>query len=66
MCIDEQKYWFYNLDRWEEKSMNSKLKITKIELDRAKISDFNIYPFNIEIIKNFQKKTKKINKKTTK
>ena len=55
MYIDEQKYWFYNLDRWEEKSMNSKLKITKIELDRTKISDFNIYPFNIEIIKNFKK-----------
>ncbi len=33
--------------------MDSELFVTKISLDRDKIDDFNKYPFNIEIIKNF-------------
>lgn len=33
--------------------MNSNLFVTKISLDKDKIDDFNIYPFNIEVIKNF-------------
>ena len=34
--------------------MNSNLFIRKIVLDRAKIDNFNKYPFNIEIAKNFK------------
>lgn len=33
--------------------MNSNLFVTKVSLDREKIDNFNIYPFNIGIIKNF-------------
>lgn len=33
--------------------MNSNLFITKISLNREKIDNFNIYPFNIDVIKNF-------------
>lgn len=33
-------------------SLDSKLFIKKISLDRDEIKDFNIYPYNIEIIKN--------------
>lgn len=32
--------------------MDSNLFITKIELEKEKIENFNIYPFNIEVIKN--------------
>lgn len=34
--------------------MNRELIISKVELDREKVKDFNKYPFNIEIIKNFK------------
>ena len=34
--------------------MNSNLFIRKIVLDRDKIDNFNKYPFNIEIVKNFK------------
>ena len=34
--------------------MNRELIISKVELDRKKVKDFNKYPFNIEIIKNFK------------
>lgn len=34
--------------------MNKELIISKVELDRKKVKDFNKYPFNIEIIKNFK------------
>ena len=34
--------------------MNKNLMISKIELNREEIKDFNHYPFNIEIIKNFK------------
>lgn len=34
--------------------MNSNLFIRKIVLDRAKIDNFNKYPFNIKIAKNFK------------
>ena len=34
--------------------MNRNLIISKIELDRREIEDFNKYPFNIKIIKNFK------------
>lgn len=33
--------------------MNSNLFVTKVALDREKIDNFNIYPFNIAVIKNF-------------
>lgn len=33
--------------------MNSNLFITKVSLNREKIDNFNIYPFNIDVIKNF-------------
>lgn len=33
--------------------MNSNLFVTKISLDKDKIDDFNIYPFNIDVVKNF-------------
>ncbi len=35
-------------------SMDSKLMIKKISLDRDKIESFDEYPFNIEVVKNFQ------------
>lgn len=34
--------------------MNRELIISKVELDRKKVKDFNKYPFNIEIINNFK------------
>jgi predicted ATPase len=34
--------------------MDSKLMIKKISLDRDKIESFDEYPFNIEVVKNFQ------------
>ena len=34
--------------------MNSNLFITKISLERDKIDNFDEYPFNIEVIKNFE------------
>ncbi len=34
-------------------SMDSKLMVTKISLERDKIESFDKYPFNIEIVKNF-------------
>ncbi len=34
--------------------MNSKLMIKKISLERDKIESFDKYPFNIEIVKNFE------------
>lgn len=33
--------------------MNSNLFVTKVSLGREKIDDFNKYPFNIDVIKNF-------------
>ena len=45
---------FYNLSRWEMQVVNSKLMVSKIELNRDEIKDFNKYPFNIKIIKNFK------------
>ena len=32
--------------------MNSELFVKRITLERDKIEDFNIYPFNIEVLKN--------------
>ena len=37
--------------------MNSKLMISLITLERDKINNYDIYPFNIPIIKNFKKLT---------
>ena len=34
--------------------LDSKLMVKSISLDREKIEDFDRYPFNIEIVKNFQ------------
>jgi len=34
--------------------INSDLIVKKITMDRNKIDDFNKYPFNIEIVKNFE------------
>ena len=34
-------------------SLDSNLMIKKISLERNKIDNFNKYPFNIEIVKNF-------------
>lgn len=35
-------------------NLDNKLFVTKITLEREKIHDFNDYPFNIELIKNFK------------
>ncbi len=35
-------------------NLDSKLMITRISLEKDRIENFNKYPFNIEIIKNFQ------------
>lgn len=35
-------------------SINSDLIVKKIVLEREKIEDFEKYPFNIEIVKNFK------------
>lgn len=35
-------------------NLESKLFIKKIILEREEIEDFNKYPFNIEVIKNFK------------
>ena len=43
--------------------LNSNLFITRISLDRDGIDNFNKYPFNIEVIKNF--KELKLNKQVT-
>ena len=43
--------------------MNNNLFITKISLDRDKIKDYNVYPFNIGVVKNF--KEIRINKPVT-
>ena len=39
--------------------MNNNLFITKISLDRDKIKDYNVYPFNIGVVKNFKEISKK-------
>ena len=33
--------------------LDSNLIVKKISLDRDNIKDFNIYPFNIDVVKNF-------------
>lgn len=35
-------------------NLDNKLFVTKVTLEREKIQDFNDYPFNIELIKNFE------------
>lgn len=35
-------------------NLDNKLFVTKITLEREKIQDFNDYPFNIELIRNFE------------
>lgn len=37
--------------------MDSNLFVTKVSLDKNRIDDFNIYPFNIAVIKNFDELT---------
>ena len=38
-------------------SLDDSLFVRKIILERDKIEDFNKYPFNIEIVKNFEELT---------
>jgi len=43
-----------DLWRWFVVGIDSKLIIKRISLDKDEIDDFNKYPFNIELVKNFE------------